>query len=61
MKNIFFAALLLFIGTALFAQEAGADKVLFKLPKATVTDMKGTKVNTEKIFNDGKPIIISFL
>jgi thiol-disulfide isomerase/thioredoxin len=60
MKNIFFAALLLFIGTALFAQETGADKVLFKLPKATVTDMKGTKVNTEKIFNDGKPIIISF-
>ena len=60
MKNILIAALLLFIGTSLVAQEAKTEKVLFKLPNVTVTDMKGTKVNTEKLFNDGKPFIISF-
>lgn len=60
MKNIFFAALLLLAATTLFAQETGTAKVLFKLPNVTVTDMKGTKVNTDKLFNDGKPFIISF-
>ena len=60
MKNIFIAALLLLAGTTLLAQETATDKVLFKLPNVTVTDMKGTKVNTDKIFNDGKPVIISF-
>jgi len=60
MKNIFFAALLLFIGTTLLAQETVADKVLFKLPNVSVTDMKGAKINTDKLFNDGKPMIISF-
>jgi cytochrome c biogenesis protein CcmG, thiol:disulfide interchange protein DsbE len=60
MKNIFFAALLLFIGTTLLAQETGTDKVLFKLPNVSVTDMKGAKINTDKLFNDGKPMIISF-
>ena len=39
MKNIFFAAFLLFIGTTLLAQETDAGKVLFKLPGVTVTDM----------------------
>jgi thiol-disulfide isomerase/thioredoxin len=34
--------------------------MLFKLPKATLTDLKGAKVSTDKIFNDGKPVIISF-
>lgn len=60
MKNVLIAALLLFIGTSLFAQEAATEKVLFKLPNVTVTDLKGTKVSTDKLFNDGKPIIISF-
>jgi cytochrome c biogenesis protein CcmG, thiol:disulfide interchange protein DsbE len=60
MKNILLVSLILFIGTALFAQETKTEKVLFKLPNVTVTDMKGTKVETEKLFNDGKPFIISF-
>ena len=60
MKNIIIAALLLFIGTGLLAQETATDKVLFKLPNTTVTDMKGTKINTDKLSNDGKPMIISF-
>jgi len=60
MKNILIAALLLYAGTTLVAQEATAEKVLFKLPNVTVTDMKGSKVATNKLFNDGKPIIISF-
>jgi thiol-disulfide isomerase/thioredoxin len=60
MKNFFFATVLTLIGMNLLAQEAASDKVLFKLPNITVTDMKGTKINTEKIYNDGKPIIISF-
>lgn len=60
MKNILFAALLLFVGTSLLAQETGAGKVLFKLPNVTVTDLKGNKMNTDKLFNEGKPIIISF-
>jgi cytochrome c biogenesis protein CcmG/thiol:disulfide interchange protein DsbE len=60
MKNILFAALLLFFGTSLLAQETKTEKVLFKLPNVTVTDMKGNKVSTEKLFNDGKPFIISF-
>lgn len=59
MKNILIAAFLLFTGLSLLAQE-NADKVLFKLPNVTVTDLKGTKVNTDKLFNDGKPMIISF-
>jgi cytochrome c biogenesis protein CcmG, thiol:disulfide interchange protein DsbE len=57
-KIILIAALVLFV-TALFSQE-NTDKVLFKLPNVTVTDMKGNKVNTDKLFNDGNPIIISF-
>lgn len=60
MKNIFLAALILLLGTSLFAQETANDKVLFKLPKVTVTDMKGTKINTDEVFNDGNPVIISF-
>jgi len=60
MKKILLASLLLVFGTALLAQESEAGKVLFKLPKVTVTDMKGAKVTTDKIFNDGKPVIISF-
>lgn len=60
MKNILIAALLLFVGTTLLAQETTADKVLFKLPNVTVTDMKGSKISTDKLSNDGKPFIISF-
>jgi thiol-disulfide isomerase/thioredoxin len=60
MKNILIAALLLFTGITVLAQETGADKVLFKLPGVTVTDLKGTKINTDKLFNEGKPFIISF-
>jgi thiol-disulfide isomerase/thioredoxin len=60
MKNIFFAALLLFFATSLLAQETKTEKVLFNLPNVTVTDMKGVKVNTDKLYNDGKPFIISF-
>jgi len=60
MKNFFFAAFLILSGTHLLAQETATDKVLFKLPNVTVTDMKGSKVTTDKIFNDGKPVIISF-
>ncbi len=60
MKNILLAAFMLIIGTSLFAQETEAYKVLFKLPKVTVTDMKGVKISTDKLANDGKPFIISF-
>ncbi len=60
MKNILLAAILLFFGTTLLAQEKTAEPVLFKLPNATVTDMNGKKVMTDKLFNDGKPFIISF-
>ncbi len=60
MKNILLSAFLLCFGITLMAQETGADKVLFKLPNVTVTDMKGTRVTTDKLFNDGKPFIISF-
>ncbi|MEI8046558.1 MAG: TlpA disulfide reductase family protein [Bacteroidota bacterium] len=60
MKNFLFAALLLLFGTTLIAQETEANKVLFKLPNISVTDMNGTRVNTDQISNDGKPIIISF-
>lgn len=44
---------------SLSAQETGT-KTLFKLPGSTVTDLKGNKVYTDKLFNNGKPIIISF-
>jgi cytochrome c biogenesis protein CcmG, thiol:disulfide interchange protein DsbE len=60
MRNILIAALLLLVGTTLLAQETATDKVLFKLPNVTVTDMKGSKISTDKLFNDGKPFIISF-
>ena len=60
MKNLFFATVFILLGTALLAQETTTDKVLFKLPNVTVTDMKGIKINTEKLNNDGKPMIISF-
>lgn len=60
MKNFLIAALLLLTGMNLLAQEATTDKVLFKMPNITVTDMKGSKISTDKIYNDGKPIIISF-
>ncbi len=59
MKNLFFATVFIFLGTALLAQETTTDKVIFKLPNVTVTDMKGIKINTEKLNNDGKPMIIS--
>ncbi len=60
MKNILLVTVLILIGSNLKAQEIGADKVLFKLPNVTVTDMKGTKINTDQLSNGGKPIIISF-
>lgn len=60
MKNFFFASLLLVLGTSILAQEAAIDKVLFKLPSVTVTDIKGTKINTNQLSNNGKPMIISF-
>jgi len=60
MKNTFLIALLILAGTTLLAQETTTDKVLFKLPNVSVTDMKGTKINTDKLYNDGKPMIISF-
>ncbi len=60
MKNILITAVLILIGTTLLAQETATDKVLFKLPNVTVTDMKGVKIDTDKLSNDGKPIIISF-
>lgn len=52
--------MLLLAGTTLLAQEKAADKALFKLPAIDVTDMKGTKINTGTLTNDGKPFIISF-
>ncbi len=60
MKTLLLVALLIVSGTSLLAQEPATAKVLFKLPNVTVTDMKGSKVNTDKLFNDGKPFIISF-
>lgn len=59
MKTIFLS-LLLFLGISVFAQQAEEAKALFKLPNVTVTDLDGTKVETDKLGNDGKPFIISF-
>jgi thiol-disulfide isomerase/thioredoxin len=60
MKNILTAIIFLFAVSSVIAQEAASEKALFKLPAVAVTDMNGTKLTTDKIANDGKPVIISF-
>jgi cytochrome c biogenesis protein CcmG, thiol:disulfide interchange protein DsbE len=60
MKTLLLSFLLFMAGTVLLAQESTATQALFKLPNVTVTDMKGNKINTSTLGNDGKPYIISF-
>jgi thiol-disulfide isomerase/thioredoxin len=59
MKKIVFLAFVLFTHT-LMAQVTESKAALFKLPAITITDMKGNKVSTDQLSNDGNPFIISF-
>lgn len=49
---------LLFFTLVTTAQET--EKILFKLPDVTVTDMNGKQVKTSQMDNNGRPFIISF-
>ena len=54
MKSLIFSSLLVFALSAFTFSDGG------KLPSATVKKMDGSKINTNTISNNGKPMIISF-
>ena len=55
-KRLFNIFILLVSSSAIFAQDVATRKI----PAVDVKTVDGQTFNTEKIFNDGKPIVISF-
>lgn len=45
---------------SLNAQDAAKADVLFKLPSVTLTNLKGSKINSAELSNNGNPFVISF-
>jgi len=57
MKRYLIFMLVIFLGYTLYAQEEGEIK---KLPSVNIKTIDGQTFNTQDIYNDGKPILISF-
>jgi thiol-disulfide isomerase/thioredoxin len=57
MKKIILLIAVLFIGFTMYAQDTSERK---KLPSVNIKTLDGKTFNTQDIYNDGKPIIISF-
>ena len=61
MKTISIFLFSIFLSCSLWAQKAEIkEKNYPKVPSVELKDVKGNTINTAKINNDGKPIIISF-
>lgn len=57
LSILFAATFFISIG---FSQEEGKELLEKTVPSVSLKDVKGEVINTSKISNDGKPIIISF-
>ncbi len=61
MKTLSLTLAFLFFGFTAFSQNVDKPAKTFpKLPAVELKDLSGKTINTSKITNDGKPIIISF-
>ena len=57
MKRLLIFIFILLAGSVVFAQE---DAEIKKLPSVNIRTLDGETFNTSTIYNDGKPILISF-
>lgn len=57
MKRLIVLAVVLFLGVTIYAQETTERK---KLPSVNIKTLDGQTFNTQDIYNDGNPILISF-
>ncbi len=57
MKKFIILTIAFFIGFAVFSQEETTKK---ELPSINIKTLDGQTFNTQDIYNDGKPILISF-
>ena len=57
MKKLIVLTLILFLGVTIYAQETAERK---KLPSVNIKTLDGQTFNTQDIYNDGKPILVSF-
>jgi len=57
MKRTILLMAVLFLGFTIYAQETSERK---KLPSVNIKTLDGKTFNTQDIYNDGKPIVISF-
>ena len=53
--RLFLAALIISLTGMVYAQQANSE-----LPAVTLKNISGKTINTSELYNDGKPIIISF-
>ncbi len=57
MKRLIVLTVILFLGVTFYAQETSERK---KLPSVNIKTLDGQTFNTQNIYNDGKPILVSF-
>ena len=57
MKKLLVFMIVLFLGVTLYSQETTEGN---KLPSVNIKTLDGQTFNTKDIYNDGKPILISF-
>ncbi len=57
MKRLIVLTVILFLGATIYAQETSERK---KLPSVNIKTLDGQTFNTQNIYNDGKPILVSF-
>ncbi|HHL57356.1 MAG: TlpA family protein disulfide reductase [Bacteroidetes bacterium] len=57
MKRMIVLTVILFLGVTIYAQETSERK---KLPSVNIKTLDGQTFNTQNIYNDGKPILVSF-
>ncbi len=57
MKRLIVLTVILFLGVTIYAQETSERK---KLPSVNIKTLDGQTFNTQNIYNDGKPILVSF-
>ncbi len=57
MKRLIVLIVILFLGVSMYAQEPSERK---KLPSVNIKTIDGQTFNTQNIYNNGKPILVSF-
>jgi thiol-disulfide isomerase/thioredoxin len=57
MKKTIILMAVLFLGFTMYAQESSERK---KLPSVNIKTLDGKTFNTQDIYNDGKPVVVSF-